>query len=205
MSKQTKFAKPTKKVETAKETKSAKTTKSSKAIDEDAFISEDSLASGSASYMKFITGVNKFRIISKPISGWLDWVEKSPIRTTLAEGEPEAADDDNKPKKFVTFVVIDKKDNLVKILELTQQTVIKGIRALANNPDWGNPFTYDLNVEKTGQDLKTKYTVVPSPKKPLTKEQIEAAEEKPCNLELLMDGEDPWSVDEHVTEYHLEG
>lgn len=187
----------------AKQTKQTKPAK--KATTSDEFIGEESLGSGEAAYMKLEKGKSTFRIISKPVTGWIDWIEdgdkKKPMRTTLDDGEPEATDEDNKPKKFVTFAVIDKKDNLVKILELTQQSIIKAIRALSNNPEWGNPFSYDINVEKSGDGLKTKYSVTPSPKKPLSKEQIQAAGEKPCNLEALFNNENPWEVEDEVTEY----
>lgn len=181
----------------------AKQAKSAKKEESNDFISDDALSTGSASYLKLKDKETKFRIISKPISGWIEWIDQKPVRTTLADGEPEASDDEKPPKKFVTFAVIDRKDGLIKILELTQQSVIKAIKALANNPDWGNPFTYDINVTKTGESLKTKYTVQPSPKKPLGKVEIAAAEEKKCNLEALFAGEDPWDVDgaDNVTEY----
>lgn len=166
------------------------------------FISEDSISEGSASYMKLVTGENKVRIISKPITGWLHWVDKKPYRTTIEDGEPETTDPKNKPKKFLAVVVIDLDDDQVKIMEITQQSVIKAIKALADNPEWGNPFGYDLNIKKSGADLKTKYVVTPSPKKPLSKDLIKAAQAKPCNLEALMEGEDPWNTDESdTTEY----
>lgn len=187
----------------SKQTKNTKPAK--KAAQSDDFISEESLGGGDAAYMKLEKGKNQFRVISKPITGWIDWVEdgdkRKPIRTPLSDGEPEATDEDNKPKKFVTFAVIDRKDDLVKILELTQQSVIKAIRQLSQNPDWGNPFTYDINVERTGDGFKTKYTVQPSPKKPLSKDIINEAAEKPCNLEALFAGENPWKVEDEVTEY----
>lgn len=174
-----------------------------KSTQSDDFVSEDAVSSGSASYMKLEKGDNKFRVISKPIAGWLEWIDKKPIRTPLDDGEPEASDEDNKPRKFIALVVIDRKDGNVKILEITQQSIIKSIRALSNNPDWGKPFSYDINVKKEGEDLKTKYTVTPSPKKPLSKTDIAAAKEKPCNLEALYEGEDPWDVEnaDSVTEY----
>jgi len=191
----------------SKQTKSAKSTKSTKKVESDAFISEESLGSGDAAYLKFEKGANAFRIISKPITGWVDWVEdedenRKPVRTPLSDGEPEASSEDQKPKKFVAFVVIDRADGVVKILELTQQSIIKGIKTLAENPKWGNPFSYDINVEKTGEKLKTKYAVTPSPKEPLSKLEIADALERPCNLEKLMDGENPWEVEEgEETEY----
>lgn len=187
----------------AQQTKNAKPTKK---VESEGFISEESLGGGDAAYLKFEKGANSFRIISKPIAGWVDWVEdedgnRKPIRTPMSDGEPEAADEDNKPRKFVTFAVIDRADGLVKILELTQQSIIKGIKTLADNPAWGNPFSYDINVDRTGEKLKTKYAVTPSPKKPLSKSEIADAQERPCNLEKLFDGENPWEVEDEATEY----
>jgi len=189
----------------SKQTKNAKSAK--KAETSDAFISDESLGSGDAAYMKFEKGSNTFRIISKPIAGWVDWIEdedenRKPVRTPLSEGEPEATDEDQKPRKFIAFAVIDRADGLVKILELTQQSIIKGIKTLSDNPVWGNPFSYDINVEKTGEKLKTKYSVTPSPKKSLSKSEIADAQERPCNLEKLMDGENPWEIEDgEATEY----
>ena len=182
--------------------KQTKNTKSAKNAD-DSFISEESLGSGSASYMKLENGDNKVRIISKPIAGYVEWIDDKPVRTPMSDGEPEATDDEKPPKKFIAVALIDQEDDTVKILEVTQQSIIKPIRTLANNPDWGNPFTYDINIHKSGEGLKTKYVVTPSPKKALSKEAIKNAGAKPCALEQLFQGEDPWKTEDadEVTEY----
>lgn len=171
-----------------------------KSQNSDAFVSDDAVSSGASSYMKLVKGENKLRIISKPIIGWLLWEDKKPTRMPITE-EPESTDDDNPAKKFMAVVVIDHTDGLVKIWEMTQQSIIKAIKALTANPDWGNPFTYDLTIDKSGEDLKTKYVVTPSPKKPLGKELVKVAMAKPCNLDALYEGEDPWSIDGDSTEY----
>lgn len=177
--------------------------KVAKSKSSDEFISDDVVSSGAANYVKLATGDNKLRIISKPITGWVEWIDKKPTRYPINE-EPEGEDDENPPKKFLAVVVIDHSDDEVKILELTQQSVIKAIKALAGNPDWGNPFSYDLNIKKSGEGLKTKYAVTPSPKKPLAKELVKAAMSKPCNLDALYEGTDPWDVDgSEVTEYEF--
>lgn len=179
----------------------SKQAKSAKSSSND-FISDD-VVSGSSSYMKLNAGDNKIRIISKPVIGWLEWVDKKPTRTQI-DDKPEASDDDNPPKKFMAVAVLDlnDKESPVKIMELTQQSVIKAIKALSSNPDWGNPFSYDITIKKTGEGMKTKYVVTPSPKKPISKDLIKAASEKPCNLDALYEGEDPWDTDGgEVTEY----
>src|SRR6478609_902106 len=159
----------------------------------DSFVPDDAVSTGNNSYLKFEEAKTKFRVISKPIVGWVNWEEdedgkKKPVRTAIND-EPEVTDPENKPKKFMAMVVIDRADDVVKILDVTQQGVIKGIQALSANPDWGNPFTYDLNVDKKGEGKKTRYSVTPSPRKALDKSVIKEAMNKPCNLDALFEGE----------------
>jgi len=176
----------------------------------DDYISDDVVSSGRANYMK-LDKTSKFRILTMPIIGWIVWNEdeegnRKPVRSQIND-EPEnpTGEDKDKPKKFMAVVVLDYADNEVKILELTQQSVIKAIKAFAANPDWGNPFTYDITVSKSGEGLKTKYNVQASPnKKPLSKELIKIALAKPCNLDALYDGADPWDVESgDGTEYQF--
>jgi hypothetical protein len=95
----------------------------------------------------------------------------------------------------MAFTVWNYETESVQILELTQQSVIKAIKALSSNPDWGLPFSYDINVKKSGEGLKTKYEVTPSPKKATAKDIIREANQAPCNLDALYEGEDPWNVE----------
>lgn len=172
---------------------------------------DEAESEGQSSYLRFEAGDTKFRIISKPLMGWIVWEEdedetRKPVRSSIEDGEPDAPSKDpkDKPKKFMTVVVIDREDGEVKVLEITQQSVIKGINAYAKNPDWGNPFSYDITVTKKGEGKKTRYGVQPSPKKALDKEAIKAANAKPCNLDALFTGENPWEVEGNdVTEYHF--
>lgn len=189
-----------------------KPTKKVVAADDD-FVTDDVVSAGSSSYLKLADGKNKVRAISKPITGWIVWEEdpddadsRIPRRSKIEDGEPEAPSKDpkDKPKKFMTLTVFDYESNEIKIWEITQQSIIKGIKALSSNPDWGTPLGYDLNIEKKGEGKKTRYTVTPSPKKALTKDQIKAANEKPCYLDALYEGEDPFDVeDKEPTEYIL--
>lgn len=166
----------------------------------DSFISDGSVSTGSNNYMKLELGDNTIRCLSMPVDGWVEWVDKKPTRTQI-DNEPEVTDEENPPKKFIALAIIDRADDETKILELTQQSVIKAIKSLSANPAWGKPFTYDINITKKGTGMLTKYTVTPSPKKSLPKEVIKAAMAKPCNLEALYTGEDPWKVDGDESEY----
>lgn len=195
MSKSTKSAKPT------------KPAKKSKVSDDDAFVSSDAVSGGDALYFKPQTDENRVRVISMPIFGWVEWTEdeegkRKPVRTQI-DDKPEDSDDDNKAKKFMTIAIIDREDDdKVKIWEITQQSIIKAIKALSDTPDWGKPFAYDIIVTKTGEDLKTKYVVTPCPKKQLDKSIVREAQQRPCNLDKLFEGENPWEVEDgEETEY----
>jgi len=184
--------------------------KKAKVNQSDDFVSDDVVSSGAANYMKLETGINKFRAISKPVTGWVVWEDdgegnRKPVRTQISD-EPEnpTGEDKDRPKKFMALAVIDHADGEVKILELTQQSIIKAIKAYAQNPDWGNPFSYDITITKSGEGLKTKYNTQASPKKPLAKDLVKSAMAKRCNLDALYEGTDPWDTESgEVTEYHL--
>jgi hypothetical protein len=148
---------------------------------------------GAGSYMKFQQGENKFRILSKPVIGWLDWKDKVPHRFAYKQ-KPSQPLGDQTIRHFWAMVVFDYADKQVKILEITQATIQKAIENLAKDEDWGNPGDYDLKVTKSGQEKATEYHVNPSPKKPVSDEIKTAAKAKPCNLESLFKNADPWII-----------
>jgi hypothetical protein len=148
---------------------------------------------GAGSYMKFQQGDNKFRILSKPIIGWLDWKDKVPHRFGF-KNKPEKPLGDQPIKHFWSMIVFDYVDQQVKILEITQSTIQKSIEHLAKDEEWGSPAGYDLKVNKKGQDKQTEYTVTPSPKKSVSDEIKKAAKDKPINLEALFANKDPFDV-----------
>ena len=154
---------------------------------------------GGGNFMKLQDGENKFRILSKPIIGWLDWKEKKPYRFTMKQ-RPDKPMEKGPIKHFWAFVVWNYSTESIQILEITQQTIQAAIQNLSKDEDWGSPYHYDLKIGKKGKDLDTKYSVTPSPKKQLTDTIIQASLEKPCYLEAMFEGKDPWTVTDKQTE-----
>jgi len=150
---------------------------------------------GESRYLKFQSGTNKFRILSRPIIGWEDWEDKKPLRFKMKE-KPEKPIDPKYPiKHFWAMIVWDFTDECIKILEITQVTIMQSIVALTKDPEWGSPFHYNIKVEKQGEKLETKYSVLASPPSELTDEIKEAYKATPINLDALYEGEDPFDTE----------
>ena len=148
-------------------------------------------------YMRFQEGENKFRILSQPIIGWEDWLDKKPIRYRF-EDKPAKPIDAKKPvKHFWAMIVWNYQEEEIQVLHLTQSTIRKGLEALCNDEDWGAPYFYDLKVMKTGEGIETEYSLNPLPHKPLQPHIKDLFEQRKCNLEALFYNDDPFSK-EHV-------
>tara|TARA_R110000796_G_scaffold96178_1_gene201756 strand:+ start:1524 stop:2165 length:642 start_codon:yes stop_codon:yes gene_type:complete len=152
-------------------------------------------ATSGDNYMKFEIGETTFRIISKPLIGWLAWADKKPHR--FASIEAANASDvafEESPRYFWAVIVWNSDKGRPQILEITQKTVLNVIHALNKNPKWGAPFSYDLTVEKTGSGKDgTKYATTPNPKEKLKPETIAACKEWTIELENLFTGGDPFT------------
>lgn len=153
----------------------------------------------SGSYFKIQSGENKLRILTKPILGWLDWMEipgggKKPLRYPM-DKKPESSKDPSKPMKhFWTFVVWDYKDEggKIKIWECTQGSVQKAIQNFSIDSDWGSPFNYDIKIHRSGEGMTTQYAVNPVSPKPLENSAKNMFLATPVNLNALYDGLDPF-------------
>lgn len=152
---------------------------------------------GSSDYMKFSEGDNRFRILSdEAVIGWEGWKTNKPFRRKGIEKniEDHEVDTDStygkaKPKinHFWAFLVWDYADKQIKILSLTQKMVMKSLEGLANDPDWGNPTEYDINVKREEKGGRTSYSVTSYPPKKVTAEVSKALEASTINLDDLFD------------------
>lgn len=152
-----------------------------------------------ANYMKFEQGDNKFRALSKPIVGWLDWKDKKPYRFRMDNKPEKPFDPKQDIKHFWAMVVFDYGAKKIAILEITQKGVQNTIQNLALNPDWGSPTNYDITVTKSGSGMETKYATTPAPPKPVHEKIAELYANTPINLELLFEGKDPFDTIESTS------
>lgn len=166
---------------------------------------------GPGRYMRFEDGSNKFRILSEPVFGQVYWKtdgdKRKPVRVTLKDTVPASELEVSKytgkldyPRHFMSVVVYNHNKTAVQILEITQQTVNKAIKALIDDKeDWGDPTKYDITVTKTGTGRDTEYTVMPGAQKPLKSSVLEDYEKMDINLQALFEGKDPFDFKEDVS------
>lgn len=149
---------------------------------------------GSSQFAKLQDGVNRFRFLTDPVFGWEGWKDKKPFRH---EGEvckikPEQVDlnQNGKPNinYFWAMVVWDYKDKAVKVLEITQKTILSPLYDLEQNPDWGDIKNYDVEINRKKEGDKTSYTVLGIPPKALTKEIKDAFAGSKVDLKKLFEG-----------------
>ena len=164
-----------------------------------AFLPQDYQApKGGSFYMKLQDGENKFRILSQPILGWEDWIEKKPVRWRF-EDKPAKPHDAKKPvKHFWSMIVWNHAEEEIQILHLTQASIRSSIEALCNDSDWGAPYFYDLKIIRKGEGMETEYMVNPLPHKKLPAQVIDKFHERPINLDALFDNQDPFNKESHV-------
>jgi hypothetical protein len=158
-------------------------------------------------YMEFAEGANTFRILSPAIVGYEWWEDtgngdRVPRRVRTAEEVPtevrNATDSRDKAKHFWAFPVYNYEAQVIQVLEVKQQTIMRAIEALCNSRKWGNPQGFDLTVEKvkTGsRDMDVEYHVIPEPPSELDAGIVELAKQVTVRLEALYEGQDPFATE----------
>ena len=146
------------------------------------------------------------------VQGWEAWPggeDNRPHREPYVKGQKEASkelkdlDRDGKPKLFWFFTVWHVGEEKPMVFEVTQSTIKTPILAYANNPAWGNPSCYILEIGRTGSGLETEYTVIAEP--PRSQEPPEAVtdamKDAMIDLRVVFDDGNPFGalvVDDQV-------
>jgi len=132
-------------------------------------------------YMKFEEGENKFRILSKLVNGWEEWINKKPIRYSTEEDHPEES------SYFVAMIVWNYQTEKIEILQIKQVSIWRTIT------EFPNAAKHDINVMRAGEGQSTKYGVFKSKESPLSDHIKDAFYKKRCSLEAFMLCDDPFT------------
>lgn len=155
-------------------------------------------------YFKIQAGENRIRAMGPAIVGSVYWKTidggaRRPVRVRSHEtiDEFELGIDQHgqreEVKDFIAFPVWNYIAKCIQIAEFTQKTIIGSIYSLAESEDWGDPCDYDLKITKTGSGKDgTKYSIMPSPKRPAPADAKELLAASPINMEALFGGGDPF-------------
>jgi len=154
--------------------------------------------SAASDYVKFQDGDKKsLRIISKPITGYELFVDGKPVRWEPDAVRPEHAISDERPKKFVAFVVYqygeDGADGAIKVWSFSQRTIIDQMAMLFKEEHW---TAFELVVVRAGKGLDTKYNVT-GVKSAIEENLLAFAAEahKYIDLSKLYSGDNPFIAD----------
>lgn len=147
----------------------------------------------------------RLRFVGEGITGYEAWTEqKKPIRwESLPEVLPEIVrpDDngDRKAKFFICGIVWDYENEMFRVMQFTQKSLLDGVSKYASDEDYGDPTNYDVMITRTGSGIDTKYDYLAKPPAPFSERAPEAAKQFKTlgwNLNLLFEGKHPWSTEE---------
>jgi hypothetical protein len=151
-----------------------------------------------SNYMKFKKeGNHKFRALSSAIKGYEYFkADNKPVRSKTPFEDTPDMKPNGKVSLFWAFLVYNYQAKRIQILEIAQKTIREAMEGYINNPDWGSPKNYDITISRKGTTQNdTKYTVVPSPHKPLDQAILDEYAKMNIDLTALYEGIDPFQVD----------
>ena len=149
---------------------------------------------------KFEQGSTKFQVLAEDpenafIWGWQIWHDHKPIRQMTMKDMPTGDigfdGNESEPEFFWSMVIWNITLNKLQILNVTKRQIQKQIESFIDS-DWGNICNMCLEVKREGQQLETRYTVIPTRLKKVPSEIMQEFELLDIDLTLLFDGKDPF-------------
>jgi len=138
------------------------------------------------------------RLLSKPVTGYELFCDGKPVRWSPEAPRPEHAISDERPKKFLAFVVWEYDtesggDGRIKVWSFTQRSIIDQMAMLFRDDHW---TAYELVIVRQGKGMDTKYNLT-GVKRPVEENLIAFAQEasKYIDLSKLYTGENPFIED----------
>ena len=159
-------------------------------------------------YFKMKTpGEYRIRILDSAMTAFCGWTAKTatdkgkPVRTLGNDPKfwIKNGVDPQKVRHVWILPIWNYQTGSVQVWEIHQKSLRDPIKALADNPKWGPPFTYDLAITRKGTGMDdTEWSVIAEPKSELPEDAWKAWEEAKENgfdLNRLLDGGDPFGSD----------
>ena len=154
-------------------------------------------------------------VSENPLEYWTCWGEtedgqKKPFRFTDEPNEADIAAELGefkqrmnyegtaleKPKFGMSFFVYDYADSKIKVFEVGQKTLIAALDKLSQDEDYADIHAWDLKFSRKGLKMATEYSVLPSPRKAGSDDDIKKAwseaEEAGYDLQQLLVGGNPF-------------
>lgn len=156
---------------------------------------------GGGDYFKPEKGQNKILIVGDAVTGYEYWTQDDkPVRSkekfettpNIKVRTVDGVEKADTQKFFWAMPVYDYKDDTFKLWQVTQKGLRDNLASLQANPDWGNPIgAYTISIDRQGENLTTKYTVVANPvkdekAKAAIEEIMARYAENPMDAEKLM-------------------
>lgn len=116
-------------------------------------------------------GAIRFLPLNQAVVGWEYWTnDNKPVRSeTKFEKTPGIRVDEktkkaDRPRQFAAFIVWSVEEQKVGILQINQASILKALAEIDAGDDYDlSTMTTLIKVSRTGEGLKTKYTVLPVP------------------------------------------
>jgi hypothetical protein len=170
---------------------------------------EYNVPKGDSKYLKLEKGETEFLPLDSAIVGFVYWnLDGKPVRLTE---EPKTIPKDIRKdndglaeaiKHFWAFPVWDVQGQGVKILEITQKTVMQPLRDYTKNPKWGSPIMkYSFTVSRSGDNFETKYTIMANPAETINQEITDKWDQVKADgfdLNRLFTNGDPFTASDKV-------
>jgi hypothetical protein len=148
-------------------------------------------------YSKLDSWDNRFRVLSKPITGWVYFNhDKKPVRvkekSEVVVGDIWEGLYGKQCNHFWAFVVYDSQKEDISILEITKKSVLKSFKNYLMDPDYLDPTEYDIIISKEWSGTDTKYGFRVGKHSAIPDEVKEAYEAMTINLEAVYGGGNPY-------------
>lgn len=148
-------------------------------------------------YTKLKKGITTLRILDSAFFFLETWLEnddgsRAPKRFELGSEVDSSELGPDGVKTVMAVPVYNYGEESVQIWTVPQKTIMKAIKAYTENEKYGDPTGYDLNIDRTGEGKKTRYSVIADPSEDLSDEVKEAWDKVEIDLETLLVNGDPF-------------